>query len=73
MDNIPGLRTTEDHQMRAEKQHADSDECRKLVEDAWKKLYVEGYAVDGEKVDEILKDEPLVPTEVTVGTHDEPI
>ena len=59
--------------MQAEKQRTDSDEHRELVEGARKKLYVEGYAVDGEKVDDLLKDESLVPTEVTVGTRTEPI
>ena len=68
MDDIPGLGTTEDRQMRVEKQRTDSDEHLKLVEDAWKKLYVEGYAVDGEKIDDLLKDESLVPTEVGFGT-----
>lgn len=68
-DNIPGLGTTEDRQMRAEKQRTDSDERRKLVEDARKKLYVEGFAVDGDKVDEPLKDESLVPTEVKVDAY----
>ena len=52
--------------MRVEKQRTDSVERQKLVEDARKKLYVEGYAVDGEKVDNLLKDESLVPTEVGV-------
>ena len=73
MDEIPSLGTTEDRQMRAKKQRTDSNEHQKLVEAAWKKLYVEGYAVDGEKVDELLKDESLVPTEVTVGTCTEPV
>ena len=55
--------------MRVEKQRADSDERQKLVADARKKLYVEGYAVDGEKVDDLLKEESLVPTEVVIGTR----
>lgn len=38
-----------------------------LVGDAWKKLYDEGYAVDGENFDGLLKGESLVPTEVRTG------
>jgi len=67
MDKIPSLGTTEDCQMRVEKQRADSNEHQKLVEEARKKLYVEGYAVDGEHIDKLLKDESLVPTEVGVS------
>jgi len=64
MDEIPNLGTTEDRKVRIEKQRADSDEHQTLVKDARKKLYDEGYAVDGEHVDGLLKDESLVPTEV---------
>ena len=51
MDEIPNLGTTEDRKMRIEKQRADSDEHQTLVKDARKKLYDEGYAVDGDHVD----------------------
>ena len=64
MDEIPDLGTTEDRQSRLEKPRVDSPEYRTLVRDARKKLYDEGYAVDGERVDELLKGESLVPTEV---------
>jgi len=64
MDEIPNLGTAEDRKIRIEKQRTDSDERQKHVKDARKKLYDEGYAVDGEKVDGLLKDESLVPTEV---------
>ena len=39
------------------------------MKNAWKKLYDEGYTVDGEHVDGLLKDESLVPTEVWMSTH----
>ena len=69
MDNIPNLSTAEDWQTWLEKQQVDSTEYQTLVKDAWKKLYNEGYAVDGEHVDRLLKDESLVPTEVWMSTH----
>ena len=64
MDEIPGLGTAEDRQLRLEKQRTDSVERQTLIRDARKKLYDEGYAVDGEHVDGLLKGESLVPTEV---------
>lgn len=64
MDEIPNLGTTEDRKTRLEKPRVDSAEYQKVVKEARKKLYDEGYAVDGERVDELLKGESLVPTEV---------
>ena len=64
MDEVPNLGTAEDRKIRIEKQRVDSDERQKLVQDVRKKLYEEGYAVDGEKVGGILKGESLIPTEV---------
>jgi len=69
MDEIPNLGTTEDRQTRLEKPRVDSAEYRTLVKDARKKLYDEGYAVDGDRVDGLLKGESLVPTEVGSRTH----
>jgi hypothetical protein len=68
MDEIPNLGTTKDRQTRLEKQRVDSAKRQTLVKDARKKLYDEGYAVDGENVDGLLKDESLVPTEVRLRT-----
>ena len=39
------------------------------MKDAWKKLYDKGYTVDGDHIDGLLKDEPLVPTEVRTRVH----
>ena len=64
MDEIPNLGIMEDRKTCVEKQRADTDEYWKLVQEARKTLYKEGYAVDGEKVDGLLKGESLVPTEV---------
>jgi len=64
MKEIPDLGTAEDRQKRVERSRVDSDEHQTLVKDARKKLYDEGYAVDGENVDGLLKGESLVPTEV---------
>lgn len=69
MDEIPELGTPEDKKTRVENLRTDSEEYRKLVRDARTKLYDEGYAVDGEKVDGLLKGESLVPTVVRFGTH----
>ena len=69
MDEIPNLGTVEDRQARAERLRVDSEAYRTLVKDARTKLYVEGYAVDGEKVSGLLKDESLVPTEVRMRTY----
>jgi hypothetical protein len=64
MDDIPNLGTTEDRKMRITMQRFDSSERQALVNIAWKKLYDEGYAVDGDVVNGLLKSESLVPTEV---------
>lgn len=64
MDDVPNLGAIEDRQMRIEKLRVDSDGRQAKVREARKKLYDEGYAVDGENVDGLLKDESLVPTEV---------
>jgi hypothetical protein len=66
MDDIPNLGTIEDRKMRLTMQRLDSSERQALVSSARKKLYEEGYAVDGETVGGLLKDESLVPTEVKV-------
>ena len=68
MDDVPNIGTTEDRGIRLEKQRVDSEERRACVDNARKKLYDEGYAVDGETVDGFLKNESLVPTEVIVCT-----
>lgn len=72
MDEIPNLGTTEDRQICLEKQRVDSTKYRALVADAQKKLYDEGYAVDGDHVDKLLKGESLVPTEVRLIAHGVP-
>lgn len=68
MDEIPNLGTTEDRKICLEKPRVDSAEYQKVIKDAQKKLYDEGYAVDSERVDELLKGESLVPTEVGMKT-----
>jgi len=69
MDEIPNLGTVGDRTTRVEKQRVDSDGYQALVKSARKKLYDEGYAVDGEHVDGLLKGESLVPTEVRTKAH----
>ena len=69
MDEIPNLGTMEDRRAHVEKQQVNSDEHQGCVKDARKKLYDEGYAVDGDHVDGLLKDESLVPTEVRTRVH----
>jgi len=69
MDEVPNLGTVEDRKICVEKQQVDSDEHQTCVKDARKKLYDEGYAVNGEHVDGFLKNESLVPTEVRMWVH----
>jgi len=69
MDEIPNLSTMEDRQTCVERSRVDSNAYQTLVKDVQKKLYDEGYAVDGEKVDGLLKGESLVPTEVWMRAY----
>jgi hypothetical protein len=61
---IPALGTSEDQILHQTMLHVESEERQQLVKDARDKLYKEGYAITGENVDGILKDESLVPTQV---------
>ncbi|PBK60412.1 hypothetical protein ARMSODRAFT_898121 [Armillaria solidipes] len=60
---IRGVGTDADLKFRKENARQDNDEWRQKVDDARKLIYEDGYAVNSAKVEEILKDESLVPTE----------
>lgn len=63
-DEISGLGTHTDRELREEKARKDDELWRRLVEDARKLMYKDGYAVNGDTVNNILKDISGVPTKV---------
>ena len=67
VDQIYTLGREEDRKRREELSRRDDNERRKKVDDARKSLYDEGYAITGDHVDGLLKDESLVPTKVFVS------
>jgi hypothetical protein len=67
-DQIYTLGRNDDRKWREESCRRDDDERRKKVDDARRTLYEEGYAITGDHVDGLLKDESLVTTKVAVPT-----
>lgn len=68
-ENIPRLGTESDRLARSELARKDDEERREKVLDARALIYEDGYVVNAQKVDEILKDESLVPTVVRSIVH----
>ena len=66
IDQIYALGRNSDQKQREESRRQDNDERRKKVDDARKSLYKEGYAITGDHVDGLLKDDSLVPTKVAI-------
>jgi hypothetical protein len=64
IEQIYALGRADDRNRREESRRQDNSERRKKVDDARKSLYEEGYAITGDHVDGLLKDESLVPTKV---------
>jgi len=64
IDQIHALGREDDRKRREELRREDNNERREKVEGARKSLYNEGYAITGEHVDGLLKDESMVPTKV---------
>ena len=64
IDQIYALGREEDRKRREDSRREDDDERRKRVDAARKSLYDDGYAITGDHVDGLLKDESLVPTKV---------
>jgi hypothetical protein len=67
IDQIYALGREDDRKRREELCRQDDDTRRKKVDDARKSLYDEGYAITGDHVDGLLKDDSLVPTKVFVS------
>jgi len=65
VDQIRALGRDDDRKRREETCRQDNAERRKKVDDARKSLYAEGYAITGDHVDGLLKDESMVPTKVS--------
>src|SRR5882762_48820 len=66
IDQIYALGCDDDQKQCKESCCEDNDEHCKKVDNARKSLYKEGYAIVGDHVEGLLKDESLVPTKVAV-------
>lgn len=64
IDQICGLGREDDRQLREDLRREDNDDRQRKVDAARKSLYDEGFAITGDYVDGLLKDESLVPTKV---------
>ena len=51
--------------IRTEKTRSDNQARRQKISDARDKIYKDGYVVNGTAIEDILKDESLVPTHVS--------
>lgn len=65
-EDIPNLGTDSDAAVRVEQVRRDDADRRQKVVDARKLIYERGYVVNSKKVDDLLKPESLVPTEVCI-------
>lgn len=64
IDQISSLGREDDRERRERSLRLDNADRRKNVSDARKSLYDEGYAISGDRVGGVLKEESRVPTEV---------
>lgn len=63
-DEIPNLGTPVDNKIRSERVRRDDDARQQAVEAARKLIYEDGYVVNSERVEELLKETSLIPTVV---------
>lgn len=70
-DNISGVATPDDMAARENLRRVDTDDRRKKVHDARKLIYEEGYVPNSTHVENLLKEESLVPTEVFLLISDD--
>ena len=68
IDQICALGREDDRKRREDSHREDNNERRRKVDAARKSLYDNGYAINGDYVDGLLKDESLVPTKVFTPT-----
>lgn len=66
VDQIPAMGREDDQKHRDESCRKDDIQRRNKVDVARKSLYDEGYAITGDHVDGLLRDESLVPTKVLI-------
>ena len=64
IDQIYAIGREDDRKRREESCRRDNAERRNKVDNARRILYDEGYAITGDHVDGLLKDESLIPTKV---------
>lgn len=64
-DQIPAIGTPEDEALRAQSRRVDTKERQDAVQKARNIIYEDGYVVNSTLVDNILKDQSLVPTVVS--------
>ena len=64
VNQIYALGRDDDRQWREQSRRQDNAKRCQKVDNARKSLYEEGYAITGDHVDGLLKDESLVPTKV---------
>lgn len=64
-DDIPQIGTKDDAQRRNDLRRVDDQSRRQRVQDARRLIYEDGYAVNSVKVNDLLKDLSLTPTEVS--------
>lgn len=64
-EKIAGLGTRADQKIRVTHQRVDDEVRQSKVQQARDLVYTEGYVVTSQRVEEILKDESLVPTKVS--------
>lgn len=63
-EDIPNIGTSADRSLREELARHDNASWRTLVTEAHKLMYDDGYAVNGDKVNDVLKTISGVPTKV---------
>lgn len=66
---IPGLGTVSDTKLRTEKVRKDTEKRRENTKLARDFIYNKGYVVNSKNVDNLLKPESYVPTEVRVQQY----
>ena len=62
--NIPKLGLDEDVEFRRDRARVDDEERRKKVQDAWNLIYCQSQNIDSIFMEQLLKDQSLIPTQV---------
>ena len=67
INEIHAMGRDDDRKRREESRRCDDAERRKKVDEAREWIYDKGYVVNGDKVEDLLKDQSMVPTKVFVS------